>query len=69
MIDTRKAVVKPETQIAKFNDKFSMKTVLQWDEEIQEFKPKPVSRHIDEAMILSNIQFLFLLVDTLSTPS
>ena len=43
MIDTRKAVVKPETQIAKFNDKFSMKTVLQWDEEIQEFKPKPVS--------------------------
>ena len=46
MIDTRKAIVKPETQIAKFNDKFSMKTVLQWDEELQEFKPKPVSTTI-----------------------
>lgn len=43
MIDTRKSVVKAETQIAKFNDKFSMKTILQWDEELQEFKPKPVS--------------------------
>ena len=34
MIDTRKSVVKAETQIAKFNDKFSMKTILQWDEEL-----------------------------------
>ena len=45
-IDTRKAIVKPETQIAKFNDKFSMKTVLQWDEEGQEFKAKPVCNNL-----------------------
>ena len=36
-------MIKPETQIAKFNDKFSMKTVLQYDEELKEFKSKPVS--------------------------
>lgn len=40
-IDTRVAVVKPDTQIGKFNDKFQMKTVLQYDEESNEFKPKP----------------------------
>ena len=40
-IDTRVAVIKPDTQIGKFNDKFQMKTVLQFDEETKEFKPKP----------------------------
>lgn len=40
-IDTRMAIVKPDTQIGKFNDKFQMKTVLQYDEENKEFKPKP----------------------------
>ena len=40
-IDTRVATVKPDTQVAKFNDKFSMKTALMWDEEMQEFKDKP----------------------------
>ena len=40
-IDTRVATVKPETQVAKFCDKFSMKTALMWDEELQEFKDKP----------------------------
>ena len=42
-IDTRKAMVKDDTQTAKFNDKFQMKTVLQYDEETDEFKDKPVS--------------------------
>lgn len=40
-IDTRKGVVRPDTQTAKFSDKFQMKTVLQYDEEADEFKPKP----------------------------
>ena len=39
-IDTRTAVVKADTKIAKFSDKFQMKTVLQYDEEKDEFKPK-----------------------------
>ena len=39
-IDTRTAVAKQDTQIAKFSDKFQMKTVLQYDEERDEFKPK-----------------------------
>lgn len=40
-IDTRKGVVKPDTQTARFGDKFQMKTVLQYDEPNDEFKPKP----------------------------
>lgn len=39
-IDTRIAVARQDTQTAKFSDKFQMKTVLQYDEETDEFKPK-----------------------------
>ena len=39
-IDTRVGLMKPETQVAKFNDKFQMKTVLQQDKESGEFKDK-----------------------------
>ena len=38
-IDTRTAVLK-DTKIAKFIDKFQMKTVLQYNEENDQFKPK-----------------------------
>lgn len=34
-------MVRPDTQTAKFGDKFQMKTVLQYDEETEEFKAKP----------------------------
>lgn len=40
-IDTKVAVVREDTQTAKFNDKFQMKTVLQYDEESQQFRDKP----------------------------
>ena len=42
-IDTRTAILRSDTQTAKFNDKFQMKTVLQYDEENDEFKEKAVS--------------------------
>ena len=38
---SRVAIVNEDTQTAKFNDKFQMKTVLQFDEESQQFKEKP----------------------------
>ena len=40
-IDTRTATVNPDTQTAKFSDKFQMRTVLQVNEETGEFKSKP----------------------------
>ena len=40
-IDTRAAIINQDTHIAKFNDKFSMKTILQWDESRQDFVDKP----------------------------
>lgn len=34
-------MVQPDSQIAKFNDKFSMKTALQWDPDLEEYRDKP----------------------------
>ena len=42
-IDTRMALMKKDTQVAKFNDKFQMKTILRMDKETGEFESKPVS--------------------------
>ena len=45
-IDTKVAKVNPDTQIAKFVDKFSMKTNLHWDEENNAYRPKPSSLQV-----------------------
>ena len=40
-IDTRTSIVRPDTQTARFNDKFQMKTLLLYDPDLDDFKPKP----------------------------
>ena len=55
-IDTRVAVVRSDTQTAKFADKFQMRTVLNYDEENDEYKGKP------------SVLQLYLLQKALPTP-